>query len=218
IETDTTQEKEIGGVGQVEGEDSIDQVLRRERRGIHGDLVGGHPAEHALGPKGEVAMGVFVDIRAVRHRLPLIVIVLGKGLVLERGLAEKETNEQEHSYGDSVGKDRFVPGLFHIRTILNKNNSNMVSFWRISRGRFEHLILLNRYGLKINQSSLPSFALARFPLDPTRERHATADSVFSIQDRCLSERLLLVFPQGTQLAPLQGRSLRQDDRHAGIRY
>ena len=67
-----------------------------------------------------MAMGLLIFKRVLRHSLPAISIIGGKGFVVKNRAAIDERNNEEHQDGNGVWEKRLVPGLLHMNNITEK--------------------------------------------------------------------------------------------------
>ena len=96
----------------MKGEDVVDITLWCEGVSFHGDEIGGHSAEHAFGPEGEVAGPGLVDKGALGHGFPLCDIFLDKHLVVECRCAVCEGCQQKDTQGQGVREEAEEPFFF----------------------------------------------------------------------------------------------------------
>src|SRR6202012_4537760 len=97
-------EEKAGRFCQEEGKEAIREVGDIYRLGVHGDLISGHAAEHAVAPKWKMAMCLLVFERVMGHSLPLQDVFLFKDLIFEGGAAIDDRHHHEHGDGDEVRK------------------------------------------------------------------------------------------------------------------
>jgi hypothetical protein len=84
-----------------------------EGLGVECDLVGRHPAEHALGPEWKDTVLILVFKRVPGHRLVLGDVCLLQNLVFEDGLAVDDGDQQENDSGNKVWEKEREPFFLH---------------------------------------------------------------------------------------------------------